>query len=191
MLITRATLFRCIAVAALATCTLVSAPAWAQPDTPQSRRAAADALVKSINDFAGPERIMKMMQSNIEAATLQQVRSATHLTAAQQERVSTVLSAEMSAAMSDLFKEIMPGMIESITNLYVERFSLAELQELLRFHTSAVGVKSMTVMMDDMPRMMQPMMRTVETLAPRLAQRMQAVQARLKDEGIDLTPPRR
>ena len=191
MLITFATLVRCAALAVMTASLLAISPAWAQSDTPQARRAVADALVKSVNEFAGPERIMKMLQTNIEAGALQQVRAASHLTVAQQERVAAVLSAEMTIAVSEMFKDLMPGMVELMTNLYVDRFSLAELQELQRFHTSPVGVKSMTVMMDDMPRVMQPMMQTVQAQTPRLVQRMQAAQAKLKDEGIDLAPPRR
>lgn len=191
MSITLATLVRCAALAAMTASLLAISPAWAQSDTPQARRAVADALVKSVNEFAGPERIMKMLQTNIEAGALQQVRAASHLTVAQQERVAAVLSAEMTIAVSEMFKDLMPGMVELMTNLYVDRFSLAELQELQRFHTSPVGVKSMTVMMDDMPRVMQPMMQTVQAQTPRLVQRMQAAQAKLKDEGIDLAPPRR
>lgn len=191
MLITFATLVRCAALAVMTASLLAISPAWAQSDTPQARRAVADALVKSVNEFAGPERIMKMMQTNTEAGALQQVRAASHLTVAQQERVAAVLSAEMTIAVSEMFKDLMPGMVELMTNPYVDRFSLAELQELQRFHTSPVGVKSMTVMMDDMPRVMQPMMQAVQAQTPRLVQRMQAAQAKLKDEGIDLAPPRR
>jgi hypothetical protein len=182
---------RLMATWLLAASAIAVAPAWAQSDTPQDRRAVAEALVKSVSEFAGPERMLKTMQSSVEASLLQQVRAAAHLTPAQQERAAAALSAEMTAAMSDSLKDLMPGMLEVMTKVYVERFSVAELQELLRFHTSAVGIKSMTVMMDDMPRMMQPVMQNMQAQMPRMAQRMQAVQAKLKEEGIDLMPPRR
>jgi hypothetical protein len=70
----------------------------------------------------------------------------------------------------------------------VQRFSLAELQELLRFYTSSLGRKSVNVMLDDMPQLMQPMMNSMQAQAPQLHKRMEAATERLRTEGIELKP---
>lgn len=70
----------------------------------------------------------------------------------------------------------------------MQHFSLLELQ-IKRFYTSPLGRKSVEdVMMEDMPRLMQPMMGTVQAQAPKLQQRMEAAADRLRSEGIDLKP---
>lgn len=173
-------------------CTLgVCAGAWAQADTFEARRTAALAVVKTLEALTGPERMMATMKGAMQAPILQQVRASTHLNITQQDRAAQVLVGELSAGMSELMQDVMPAVLTAMTEVYVERFTLAEIQDTQRFYESSAGRKSMSVMADDMPRLMQPVMQTLQARAPQLQRRVQAAVERLKQEGIDLRQPAR
>jgi hypothetical protein len=82
-------------------------------------------------------------------------------------------------------------MYSAMTEVYATRFTLAEIRELQRFYTSETGQKSVTVMQDDLPRMMQPMMQTIQAQMPRLQQRIEAAMQQLRNEGIVLQDPQK
>jgi hypothetical protein len=170
---------------------LGSGAAWAQADTPDARREAASALVKSMDKLMGPERIMGSMRAAMQAPMMQGIRANKRLTPAQQERAGQVMVDTMVEATTDMLREVMPGMYAAMTDTYATRFTLLEIRELQRFYASEVGQKSITVMQDDMPRMMQPMMQTIQAQAPRLQQRIEAAVQRLRDEGIELQEPQK
>lgn len=166
-----------------------AAPA-AQPaeDGPEARRAAAASLVETVNQQVGADRMMGNMQQVLQAQMLQLVQRNGRLTPAQQERAAEVLSGEMSTVMSDTMTRIMPGVNAAMVDLYVERFTVAELTELQRFYESPLGLKAFAVM-DDLPRLMQPMMQSLQDMQPVLSRRLEAAVERLRLEGIDLGPP--
>ena len=159
------------------------------PETAQQRREAAQALVKSIDSLMGPERMVGAMRGAMQAPLEQQLRAASHLTLQQRDRAVAVLSETLGVTMGEWVKDMMPGMYATMTDIYVERFTLAELQELQRFYEGSAGRKSVTVMQEDMPRLMAPMMQSMQTRAPQLKERMEAAAARLAQEGINLKPP--
>jgi len=163
-----------------------SLPAWAQTDTPEARRSVAQALVKSIEELSGPERSIQSVSSSIQQGMQQRINGNERLTAAQKERAVQVMSQAATEAVRELVREALPAMFGAMEDLYVERFSLPELQEVQRFYSSAVGRKSMTVMMDDIPRMMQPMMKTMRDRGQQIQQRLEAAVQRLREEGIEL-----
>ncbi len=174
-----------LAVVTLCGLLAASLPAWAQADSPEARRSVAKALIKAVDELSGPERTMKVVSTSIYQALQQQIGANERLTSAQKERAAQVMSQEATAAVGELVREAVPAMYAAMEDLYVERFSLLELQEVQRFYSSIAGRKSMSVMMDDMPRMMQPMMKTMRDRSPQVQQRLEAAVQRLRAEGID------
>ncbi len=169
-----------------------SVPATAQAqavETPQQRRAAAQALVKSMDSLMGAERMVQTMRGAMQAPLEQQLKSSSHLTFQQRDRALAVLGEAMATTMGEWAQEMLPGMYAAMTDIYVERFTLAEIEELQRFYNSTAGRKSITVMQEDMPRLMAPMMQNLQTRASVIKQRMDAAVERLAQEGIQLKPP--
>lgn len=175
----------------LAAALACSATAWAQADTPDARREAATALVKSMDKLMGPERMMGTLRAAMQAPMMQGIRANPRLTPAQQERAGQVLVDTMVDATTDMLREVLPGMYGAMTEVYATRFTLAEIRELQRFYASEVGQKSVTVMQDDLPRMMQPLMQTMQAQMPRLQQRIEAAVQQLREEGIVLQDPQK
>jgi len=167
---------------------LLAGAAQAQPETPQDRRAAAQALVRSLDSLMGPERMLASMRGAFQAPLEQQLKSASHLTLQQRDRAASVLGDTMARTLGEWMKEMMPGMYATMTDIYVERFTLAEIVEIQRFYDSNAGRKSATVMQDDMPRLMVPMMQTMQARAPLIKERMDAAVQKLKEEGIVVQP---
>ena len=91
--------------------------------------------------------------------------------------------------MGEMMKAMKPALYAAMTQLYTERFSVGEIEELQRFYASPVVRKATTLTMEEMPRLMQPMMAGMRDWAPKIQERMQAAQATLKAEGIDISPP--
>jgi hypothetical protein len=181
-------MFRLIIPALLTLSLLTSPDANAQTDSEQARREVAKSLIKAMDELTGPERSIKATSGAMRQGLQQQLAADQRLTPAQQQRAVDVMSEELTHAVTEMMREVMPTVYAGMETVYVQRFSLAELQELQRFYTGSLGRKSVNVMMDDMPRLMQPMMNTLQAQAPRLQQRMEAVTERLRAEGIDLKP---
>lgn len=170
---------------------LLASAVQAQPETAQQRRAAAQALVRSLDSLMGPERVMASMRGALQAPLEMQLKSASHLTLQQRDRAAAVLGDALALTMGEWMKEVMPGMYATMTDVYVERFTLAEIGEIQRFYDSSAGRKSATVMQEDMPRLMAPMMQTLQSRAPQIKVRMDAAMEQLKAEGIVVQPDRR
>jgi hypothetical protein len=170
---------------------LATGVAQAQSDTAEARRKAAEQLVRTVDQLSGPERMMGNVKGMMQGSLLQNVRNSSHLSAAQQERAADLMATEMTAAIGDLMKEMLPAVYAAMVDVYVQRFSLAEINALQRFYDSSAGRKATTVMIEDMPRLMQPMMQSLQAQGPRIEERMKGVIERLRAEGIDLKPPPR
>jgi hypothetical protein len=169
--------------------TVLAGPAaQAQTDTAETRRDAAKALIKAMDELTGPERSIRATNGAMRQGMQQQLAADQRLTPAQKQRAADVMTEEMTAAVTDMMREVMPTVYAGMEAVYVQHFSLLELQELQRFYTSPLGRKSVNVMMEDMPRLMQPMLGAVQAQAPKLQQRMEAASERLRAEGIDLKP---
>jgi len=165
--------------------------AFAQADTPEARHEAATALVKSMDKLMGPERMVGTLRGAMQAPMMQSIRANSRLTPAQQERAGQVMVDTMVDATTELMREVMPAMYGAMTQVYATRFTLAEIRELQRFYASEVGQKSVTVMQDDLPRLMQPLMQSMQAQAPRLQQRIEAAVQKLREEGIELQAPQK
>jgi hypothetical protein len=76
-----------------------------------------------------------------------------------------------------------------MTRLYVERFTLAEIEAVRSFYESSAGRKSMAVVAQDLPQLMQPMMLAIQAEAPKLQGRVMQALERLAAEGIQVQPP--
>jgi hypothetical protein len=153
----------------LALALLAGRPAQAQADTPEARRGVAQSLIKAMDELTGPERSIKATNAAMRQGLQQQLAAENRLTPAQQQRAVDAMSEEMTSAVMEMMREVMPTVYTAMENVYVQKFSLAELQDLQRFYTSALGRKSVDVMMEDMPRLMQPMMSSMQAQAPKLA----------------------
>ena len=170
----------------LALCTA----AQAVDDTPQTRRAAADRLVQTMDELTGPKRMMAGMQGMMQAPMQQALAQNPRLTPAQQQRASEVLSKAMTESLTETMGSVMPAVYGAMTQRYVERFTLAEIEQLNAFYGSAVVRKATVMSIEEMPRLMQPMMQSMQQIGPQIKQRMDAAAAELKREGIDLSPPK-
>jgi hypothetical protein len=170
----------------LALCTA----AQAVDDTPQTRRVAADRLVQTMDELTGPKRMMAGMQGMMQAPMQQALAQNPRLTPAQQQRASEVLSKAMTESLTETMGSVMPAVYSAMTQMYVERFTLAEIEQLNAFYASAVVRKATVMSIEEMPRLMQPMMQSMQQIGPQIKQRMDAASEQLKREGIDLSPPK-
>ncbi len=170
---------------------LLPLPAAAQADTPEARLAAARKVVALMNELTGPDKMMAMMGKAMQAPLEQQLRSASHLTMAQRDRAAQVLSTALTEGMGEVMTRLMPDVYAAMTRVYVERFTLAEIEDVRRFYDSPAGRKSMIVVADDLPQLMQPMVQGMQAEAPKLQARIEAAIRVLANEGISLQPPAR
>lgn len=174
-------------LAAVVPLLVVSLLAQAQTpaDSPSARQAAAEQLIRSIDDLMGPESMARAMRGAMQAPMTQALAGNSRLTEAQKQRVVQVMGDEMTAVTTELMQSVKSGLYSAMTTLYAERFSVAELLELQRFYASPVVRKATLMVAEDMPRLMQPMLASMQQMAPRMKERMDAATARLKAEGID------
>jgi hypothetical protein len=170
----------------LALCLAFGQAAFAQTDTPESRREAAQALIKSFDDLMGPERMATMMKGSMNAPMQQALQAHPTLTPAQRQRAAQVVTDEMDPVMAEMFKQVMPAMYAAMTQMYAERFTLAEIQELQRVYTSPTVRKATVLGMEELPRLMQPMMGSFQQWAPKMRAASQRADQRLRAEGIVL-----
>jgi len=168
---------------------LAALPAHAQPDDTEQRLAAAREVVALMNEHTGPEKMMGAMKASMRAPLEQQLRSATHLTMAQRDRAADVMTAALSEGLGEVMARLMPEVNAAMTRVYVERFTLAEIRAVQAFYDSPAGRKSMAVVAQDLPQLMQPLMQGLQAEAPRMQARVEAAIQRLADEGIALRPP--
>lgn len=158
-------------------------------DTPETRKTAAEKLIQSVDDLMGPERMMQGMRGAMQAPLMEGLRNHPKLSDAQKKRAAQVMGDEMGGVMGEMMTAMKPALYAAMTQLYTERFSVGEIEELQRFYASPVVRKATTLTMEEMPRLMQPMMAGMRDWAPKIQERMQAAQATLKAEGIDISPP--
>ncbi len=95
----------------------------------------------------------------------------------------------MSDVMSEVMDELIPGVYAAMTQMYVERFTLAEIEQLQAFYASPVVRKATVLSIEELPRLLQPMFQSMQQMQPKIQQRMEAASAHLKTEGIDLSQP--
>ncbi len=166
-----------------------AAPALAQADDTEARLAAARQVVALTNEYTGPDKMMAAMKAAMQQPLEQQLRSAAHLTMAQRQRAAEVLTNALSEGMGDVMARLMPEVNAAMTRIYVERFTLAEIEAVRRFYDSPAGRKSMAVVAQDLPQLMQPIMQGMQAEAPKMQARAEAALQRLAAEGITLQPP--
>ena len=164
-------------------------PAAAQADDAERRLAAARQVVALMNEHTGPEQMMAMMKASLRAPLEQQLRSATHLTLTQRDRAADVMTGALSEGLGEVLARLMPEVNAAMTRVYVERFTMAEIEAVRKFYDSPAGRKSMTVVAQDLPQMMQPMMQAVQAEMPRLQGSVMKAIESLAAEGIQLQPP--
>lgn len=164
-------------------------PAAAQADDTEARLAAARQVVALTNEYAGPDRVIAAMKAGMQQPLEQRLRSATHLTMAQRERAVEVLTSALSDGLGEMMAKLLPELNAAMTRVYVERFTLAEIEAVRRFYDSPAGRKSMEVMAQDMPQLMQPIMQGLHAEMPKIHARAEAALQRLAAEGIVMQPP--
>jgi hypothetical protein len=108
---------------------------------------------------------------------------------AQRDRAADVMTAALSEGLGEVMARLMPEVNAAMTRIYVERFTLTEIRAVQAFYDSPAGRKSMAVVAQDMPQLMQPLMQGLQAEAPRMQARVEAALQRLADEGISLRPP--
>ena len=168
---------------------LAGLPLAALADDTEARLATAREVVALMNEYTGPEKMVGVMKGAMRAPMEQQLRSASHLSMAQRDRAAEVLSGAMSDSLAEIKGRLMPEMNAAMTRLYVERFTLDELRAVRDFYASPAGRKSMTVVVQDLPQLMQPMMQGLQAETPKLQARVQQAVRQLAEEGIALEPP--
>jgi hypothetical protein len=170
--------------------TLSLLAAWpAAADDTERRLAAARQVVTLMNEHTGPEKMVGAMKAAMRTPLEQQLRAATHLTMAQRDRALDVLTAALSEGMGELMARLLPEVNAAMTQLYVERFTLAEIEAVRSFYDSPAGRKSMAVMAQDLPQLMQPMMQGIQAEASKMQERARKAFDALAAEGIQLQPP--
>ncbi len=170
---------------------LLALPATAQTDDTERRLTVARQVVALMNELAGPEKMVAAMKGGMRAPLEQQLRTATHLTMAQRDRALVVLTDALSEGMGEVMGRLLPEVNAAMTRLYVERFTLAEIEAMHSFYASPVGRKSMAVVAQDLPELMHPMMQALQAEAPKMQARVQKAVGILASEGIQLQPPAR
>jgi hypothetical protein len=177
---------RCLLLAlatALCASTVVAQPA---ADTTEARMAAAEQLVRTLDDILGPEKLMQSMRNAMQAPLADGLRNHPSLSEAQKRRAAQVLGDELGAVMGDMMSAVKPSLHGTMIKIYAERFNLAELQELQTLYANPSLRKATLLSNEELPRLMQPMMVEMQQWQPRILARVNAAVTRLKAEGIDL-----
>jgi hypothetical protein len=181
--------FRLLGAAVLVALCATTALAQTAADTPEARKAAAEQLIRNIDDLMGPEKMAQSVRGAMQAPMLEGLRSHPRLTDAQRQRAAQLMGEDLGAVVGEMMVAIKPGLYAAMTSMYVERFSLAEIQELDRFYANPTVRKATLLGAEEMPRLMQPMMGALQQWGPRIQERANATIAKLKAEGIDISPP--
>jgi hypothetical protein len=174
--------------AALAALVLsLSGAAPAAADTLAERQTAAAALAEQVLQLTQQtDRLMAGMAQTMRSGMEQGIRRNAQLSEAQQSRVIEVMLGEVTLFQSQLLAELRPLMGSFMRDVYAEHFSLAEIRALQAFYTTPAGSKSMTVFLDETPRMMQALLPVMQQRQAHLQERLKAAAERLRSEGINL-----
>jgi hypothetical protein len=127
----------------------------------------------------------------VEISTRQQMTDAikrdnSNLTIAQLDRVAQLYGAAVTQGIEAWMKNTLPKIEEAVTDLYIRRFSLQELQQLKDFHSSDVGKKSFSVSLEEIPALMAPLMKDAGAFGGSMGARFAEINMQLEKEGIKL-----
>jgi ribosomal protein S13 len=158
---------------------------WAQ----QSDVAQKQKLAKELIEVTGSLDEIKKVGSQMSGVIRQQIvtdlqRRLPQLTNQQVTRISEVMSKVVTDEMNVAMMEMVPAMMQSLEAVYVSKFTLEELTEIHRFHLSPAGRKSQSMVMNELPQLLAPVMTQISSVGQRIAPRMQSAMQQLFDEGI-------
>jgi hypothetical protein len=150
----------------------------------EKRRIAKEILTETMGeaDFKKmPQQLAPVLMDQFKAVFQRQNPP---LSAQQVARISEVFGKIIIEDLDSYMTSAMPVLSNTMEAFYVERFSLEELKEVHRFHSSPVGKKQMRVTMEELPRLMAPIMSQAQNIGPRIAPRMQQAIRQLQAEGV-------
>jgi hypothetical protein len=164
---------------------LAHATAWAQ----QSETSHKQKLAKELIEVTGSIDEIKKVSGQMSGMIRQQLvtdfqKRMPQLTTQQVNRISDVMAKVIGDEMNLALGEMIPVMMQSIEGLYVSKFSLEELTEIHRFHLSPAGRKSQSMMINELPQLLAPMMGQMSNIGQRMAPRLQIAFQQLVDEGV-------
>jgi hypothetical protein len=165
----------------------ITTSASAQVSDHEQKRLLAKEILEAQGSVSQMQKLGTQMGSIMNQQFATMIRqNAPHLTVAQQQRASEVMSSVVSKELSSYITGMMPPLLSSMENLYVNRFSLEELREVHRFATSPVAKKNMQVVIDDLPALMAPIMNEAAMMGQKIAPKIAQAFRELEKEGISL-----
>jgi hypothetical protein len=168
---------------ALALCLLAAAPAAAQPATPQAtppassaeraeRERVADAIMAEADVASMLDRMVPTMLDQMMPALVQG-------NSGREDEIRRILSEELGGAL----RQAGPAIITRSRDLYVERFTAAELNEMLAFNRSPTGRKATRLLPEIQMEMFaygqQAGQAAVTAVLPRIIDRLKAANVKL------------
>jgi hypothetical protein len=153
-----------------------------------SETAQKQKMARELMEVMGSTDELKKITSQMSTVIRQQLmtdlqRRAPQLNTVQLNRASDVMSKVISDEINISMSEMLPAMMQSFENLYATKFSLEELTELHRFMLSPIGRKNQSMVINELPQVMTPVMTQISNIAPRMAPKLQAAMKQLVDEG--------
>jgi hypothetical protein len=159
--------------------------AVAQTDEASEKRRFA----KEILSATMSEADLKKMTQQLAPVLMDQFKAAfqkqtPQISTQQVNRISEVFGKIIIEDLDAYMTSALPLIASTVEAFYVERFSLEELKEVHSFQTSPLGKKQMRVTMEELPRMMAPIMSQAQNIGPRIAPRLQDAIRQLQAEGV-------
>ena len=165
-------------------------PALAQDaDAAQKRKLIAEIFAVQMDGFSEKkllEQLEPLLRKQFETAI---APSTANLTSQQRSRVTDVFVKLMREELDGYLRTAMPNMIAGFENMYLTKLSSNELVELHKFLTSDLGKKQAKMTLEELPRLMEPVMQASAQMGQRIGPKMAAEFLKLESEGIRLKQP--
>ena len=171
----------------LAALSIVSISAFAQDASLKERRELAVKLIQTSQQGMDPKKFASAMVEPMKLAMINSIKTTNpNLTEAYYSKYSDVVSREASTFLDGVIAEIFPSMMQSMADLYADKFTASELNELITIHENPLFKRGTTIAIEGMPKLMMPYMQSIQQRAQVLGPRMNQALAR---EGL-LPPPK-
>ena len=164
---------------ALALCLLLAAPAAAQQATPPASPAERAERERVADAIMAEADVATMLDRMVPAMLDQLMPSLVQGNGGREDEIRRILTEELGAAL----KQAGPAIITHSRNLYVERFTAAELNEMLAFNRSPTGRKATRLLPEIQMEMFafgqQAGQAAVTAVLPRIIDRLKAANVKL------------
>lgn len=165
----------------------VHASVFSQTDASSESRQLAREIVMSQDAMASLPNFFRRIETTTRQQLIDSVkRDYPNLTAAQADRVTQLYGDAAAQAMEAWMKDSLPKILDASIDLYAQRFSLQELQQLKNFHTSELGKKSIAVTIEEIPKLMEPLMKDASVFGATMGKRFAEINMQLEKEGFNL-----